>query len=51
MESSAKKAVVIALMRALAEAGSWCGETHVQKAVFMLQTVAHVPTGYVRTVR
>ena len=46
MESIAKKAVVIKLMRALAEAGSWCGETHVQKAVFMLQTVANVPTGY-----
>lgn len=46
MESVEKKAIVITLMRSLAEAGSWCGETHLQKAVFMLQALTGVPTGY-----
>ncbi len=46
MESDAKKAIVTTLMRSLAKEGSWCGETHVQKAVFMLQTLTEVPTGY-----
>ena len=46
MESVARKAVIIALMRALAAAGSWCGETHVQKAVFMAQSLTGLPTDY-----
>lgn len=46
MESVAKKAVMTTLMRSLTQAGSWCGETHVQKAVFMLQILTGVPTGY-----
>jgi hypothetical protein len=29
----------------LREGGSWCGETHIQKAVFLLGDGRHVPLG------
>jgi len=42
-----QKAVVIAeLVNKMKEHGSWCGETHVQKAVFLLQELVKVPTGF-----
>ena len=46
MESIERRAVIVTLIRALGQAGSWCGETHVQKAVYMLQRLTGVPTGY-----
>lgn len=40
----------IVLLSALAEElraqGSWCGETHLQKAVYLLQEAARVPLGF-----
>jgi len=30
----------------LREQGSWCGETHLQKAMYLLQEIALVPTAY-----
>jgi uncharacterized protein YwgA len=45
---NAKTDVVILLraMEALKNAGSWCGETHVQKAVFLCQEIAEVPSKF-----
>lgn len=39
-------AVVIRLIEALRAKGSWCGETHIQKAAFLAQTMLNVPLGY-----
>ena len=42
-----QRAVVIAsLIQEMKDRGSWCGETHVQKAVFFLQELLEVPTDY-----
>lgn len=42
-----QKAVVIAeLVNRMKEYDSWCGETHVQKAVFLLQELLKVPTSF-----
>ena len=43
MDRLARAAVLTRLIRALGEQGSWCGETHVQKAVYFLQDVVRVP--------
>lgn len=36
----------MAMMEALAARDSWCGETHVQKAVYFLQEATRVPLGF-----
>ncbi len=42
-----KKAVILAeLAQRMSEYGSWCGETHIQKAAFCLQELLRVPMGY-----
>ena len=41
-----KAAVVLALADAMKAAGSWCGETHLQKAVYLLQELTNVPLGF-----
>jgi len=42
-----KRAVILTrLVQELRKKGSWCGETHVQKAVFFLQELADVPFGF-----
>ncbi len=38
--------ILIRLIEALREHGSWCGETHVQKAAYLLQELAGVETGF-----
>lgn len=38
-----KNAIVLSLADNLKDAGSWCGETHLQKAVYLLQELAGVP--------
>ena len=43
MKRRERQAVVIALMEALSEKGSWCGETHIQKACYFLQELTNVP--------
>ncbi|MBI2918982.1 MAG: hypothetical protein HYY01_13460 [Chloroflexi bacterium] len=40
-----RQAVVADLIKRLAEAGSWCGETHVQKSMYLLDSLG-VPTDY-----
>lgn len=42
-----KRAVIVTeLADRLRSAGSWCGETHMQKAVYFLQELLKVPMGY-----
>jgi len=41
-----RQAVLLALIRDLRAVGSWCGETHMQKAVYFLQSLRRVPLGF-----
>lgn len=45
MNRLSQAALVCALRDALEERGSWCGETHLQKAAYILQEAAGVPLG------
>ena len=46
MERLAKAAILTKLIQKLRYDGSWCGETHIQKAVFFLQEITDVPLGF-----
>jgi uncharacterized protein YwgA len=46
MDRLQRAAILTELMDQLRANGSWCGETHVQKAVYFLQEVLGVPTGF-----
>ena len=46
MERLVKAAILTKLIQRLRENGSWCGETHIQKAVFFLQEITGVPLGF-----
>jgi uncharacterized protein YwgA len=46
MDRLQRAAILTELMDQLRASGSWCGETHVQKAVYFLQEVLGVPTGF-----
>lgn len=37
------EAILVSLIERLHKGGSWCGETHIQKAVYMFQKLFHVP--------
>lgn len=39
-------AILADLVSQLRTVGNWCGETHVQKTVYLLQTARQVPMGY-----
>lgn len=41
-----KYALLGSLIEHLRRNGSWCGETHIQKATFLAQSVVSVPFGY-----
>ena len=41
-----RNAIVLSLADELKTAGSWCGETHLQKAVYLLQELTRVPLGF-----
>lgn len=43
MDYPKRSALLVALIDALREQGSWCGETHLQKAVYVLQEMFGVP--------
>lgn len=43
MKPKQKMAVISQLVESLQEHGSWCGETHIQKATYCLQEVTIVP--------
>lgn len=46
MEGLKRKALILSLLDRMKGEDSWCGETHVQKSVYFLQTLLGVPTGY-----
>ena len=43
MKRRQRQAIILDLMDKLKEQGSWCGETHLQKAVYFLVEFADVP--------
>lgn len=38
--------MICAMLDRMIEKGSWAGETHLQKCLFLLQSMRNVPTGY-----
>ena len=46
MDRLKRAALLTRLIEKLRERGSWCGETHVQKATFFLQDLMQVPLGF-----
>lgn len=46
MNHLSRGAILIDLADQLREQGSWCGETHIQKATYFLQELLNVPTGF-----
>ena len=41
-----RAAVLLTLLDALKQRGSWCGETHLQKSVYFLEEMCRVPLGF-----
>ncbi len=41
-----RSAILISLIEGMKHQGSWCGETHIQKAVYFLQTLFNLSLGY-----
>jgi uncharacterized protein YwgA len=46
MDRLRRDVILIRLIEALRERGSWCGETHIQKAAYLLQEMVGVPMGF-----
>ena len=46
MNRSQRAVVLLTLLDALKQRGSWCGETHLQKSVYVLQELFGVPLGF-----
>ncbi len=46
MDRIQNAALLLRLIERLREQGSWCGETHVQKATYFLQDLMRVPTPF-----
>lgn len=46
MENNERQAILLELLDQLRARHSWCGETHLQKAMYFLQEMAGVPVGY-----
>ena len=46
LDTHRKAAIITKMARLLRAAGSCCGETHLQKAIYVLQTLTDVPLGY-----
>ena len=46
MDRLPQAAIITKLAQRLREHGSWCGETHLQKATYLLQELLEVPTGF-----
>lgn len=46
MERIERDAILLALLGQLRAEGSWCGETHMQKAAFFLQDLMRVPISF-----
>lgn len=46
MKGLQRAAVILSLVEELEASGSWCGETHIQKATYFLQSLMRVPLEY-----
>lgn len=46
MKEGQNRAVLIKLIQSLRSKGSWCGETHIQKAAFFLKNLTGVPIDF-----
>ena len=46
MDRIKRTALLTALAESLGKKGSWCGETHLQKATYFLQALEKVPVGF-----
>src|ERR1700730_12290034 len=46
MSYSTRCALIVDLLKKLREHGSWCGETHIQKAMYISQDLAKANFGY-----
>lgn len=46
MDSARRRVILLRLMEELASRGSWCGETHLQKAMYLLQSMLRVETHF-----
>jgi len=46
MNSLKKAAIITSLIDSMRLKGSWCGETHLQKATYFLQELLNVPLGF-----
>lgn len=46
MERLSKIVILTQLVDQLQQHGSWCGETHIQKAIYFLQELLNVPLGF-----
>ena len=46
MKYSQKRALTLKLITSLKDNGSWCGETHIQKAMYCMQNIMELPTDF-----
>ena len=46
MKKMQRDAVLLSLIKEMKANGSWCGETHIQKAAYFLQELLHVPMSF-----
>src|SRR5437879_6450447 len=46
MNPQKRTAILLSLIEHLRERRSWCGETHVQKATYFLETLIGIPFGF-----
>jgi uncharacterized protein YwgA len=46
MKRMQRDAVLLSLIKEMKDKGSWCGETHIQKAAYFLQELLGVPMGF-----
>src|SRR5688572_18317834 len=47
MNEQKQSAIILSLIEHLRDRGSWCGETHIQKATYFLQELMGVPLNFV----
>lgn len=46
MDQLKRMAIIVMLIEEMTKEGSWCGETHIQKATYFLQALTEVPLEY-----
>ena len=46
MDQFRRKAILLGMINSLKVKGSWCGETHIQKAMFSLKNITGTPIDY-----